>query len=207
LSGVGMSINGVVGKAIVAENVEDAPARLRAFALLNVVLNAAAGVGPFVGTALVGHVADRALFGYVGVCYLVAVAVVAAGIEERPRPRRAASGVLDWRSYVGLFRERSLRFLIVTSAAVWFFYAPLFDAAFAHLGHAGRHVLSFNARKLAQVVGEGVGGFSGIALQNFFVHHGGESSYWWLLGACSLATSAVVHAVNVTQVTATASEL
>lgn len=304
LSGVGMSINGVVGKAIVAENVEDAPARLRAFALLNVVLNAAAGVGPFVGTALVGHVADRALFGYVGVCYLVAVAVVAAGIEERPRPRRAASGVLDWRSYVGLFRERSLRFLIVTSAAVWFFYAqlfsglpvhlfahfgsrgliasffalnavliillqyplaaglsrrpsgmrsesymevlalgfvlfgvsfvvlgaagaalagvyaavvlftlaemlstPLLDAAFAHLGHAGRHVLSFNARKLAQVVGEGVGGFSGIALQNFFVHHGGESSYWWLLGACSLATSAVVHAVNVTQVTATASEL
>src|SRR5438105_1708061 len=227
--------------------------------------------------------------------------IAVGGALERVSSKRA---LLDWRSYVGLFRERSLRFLIVTSAAVWFFYAqlfsglpvhlfahfgsrgliasffalnavliillqyplaaglsrrpsgmrsesymevlalgfvlfgvsfvvlgaagaalagvyaavvlftlaemlstPLLDAAFAHLGHAGRHVLSFNARKLAQVVGEGVGGFSGIALQNFFVHHGGESSYWWLLGACSLATSAVVHAVNVTQVTATASEL
>jgi len=83
---------------------------------------------------------------------------------------------------------------------------PLLDTAFAHLGHSGRHVLSFNARKLAQVVGEGAGGFCGIALQNLFVHHGGESSYWWVLGAGSLATSAIVYAVNVTQVTSTASE-
>jgi MFS transporter, DHA1 family, multidrug resistance protein len=303
LSGVGMSINGVVGKAIVAESVEDAPARLRAFALLNVVLNAAAGIGPFVGTTLVGHVADRPLFAYIGGCYVLAVAVVAVGIEGRPAVRRGGSGVVDWRAYVGLFRERSLRFLIVTSAAVWFFYAqlfsglpvhlfahfgsrgliasfftlnavliivlqyplaaglarrpsgtssegymellalgfvlfagsflllgaagaalagvyaavvlftlaemlstPLLDTAFAHLGHSGRHVLSFNARKLAQVVGEGAGGFCGIALQNLFVHHGGESSYWWVLGAGALTTSAIVYAVNVTQVTSTASE-
>jgi DHA1 family multidrug resistance protein-like MFS transporter len=124
IAGVGISVHGVVSRAIVARQVTESGAALRAFSLINVAVNIAAAVGPLLSALLSAGQLQTMLWA-VGASYLVAALLVARVLRATAATSHA--GPMG-RSYLALFRLADFRTLSLANLAGWFLYGQLFSA-------------------------------------------------------------------------------
>lgn len=126
--GVGMSVNGLLSRALIGARVAEPGQRLRAFALVNVAVNVSAAVGPAIAAFVYARTGARAMLILVAGCYVVAALVVATLLERGTRVPGAARRALELRPLLRLYRDPSFRHLSLSAALGWFLYAQLFSA-------------------------------------------------------------------------------
>lgn len=126
----GVSISGVVARALLAAAAGDRDGRARAFAQLSVVANVAAGIAPLATGVLTDWSAPTVVFAVSGMCYLLAGAVIVAFVRVPARGAGTTSGRSPLRlaPYLAMLRHPPYRRLLGASVVFWFFYAQQFAA-------------------------------------------------------------------------------
>lgn len=129
LAACGVSVSGVVARAMLATAVHEREGRAVAFAKLSVVANVASGTAPLAVGWLADHRSGAAVFVVSGCCYLLGALVLAMFVRgggARGRDPAGGRSPLRLAPYVTLWREQ--RPLLTRSVVFWFFYAQQFAA-------------------------------------------------------------------------------
>lgn len=129
VAGLGISVNGLVARALVANEVPERDQRLTVFSAVNVAVNVAASSGPLLGALLYRPDAPERLLVPVGACYLAASLLVAAVLPRTPGRPGGASSLRDrGRALVGPLRAPGVWRMAAFCGLGWFLYAQLFSA-------------------------------------------------------------------------------
>lgn len=129
LAGAGISVQGILGRSLLADRITDQAAALRAFSLLNVLVNVAAASAPLIATLVFSAGGAHSMFLAVACCY-VAGALVVVLVLPAERDAKPASAPVRWglQAYRELWRDARFRRLSVVNFTGWFMYAQLFSA-------------------------------------------------------------------------------
>jgi MFS family permease len=135
LAGFGVSVHFLLSRVLIAEVVHDDIGRNRVFSALQIAVNAAAALGPFVANLLYSSAGPRMLMGVVALCYLAAAAVMVPGIPrgERP-PATTGKWPVSWRVVVLVLRNPDIRGVVAVSVLGAFVYAQFYSAFALYVG-------------------------------------------------------------------------
>jgi hypothetical protein len=129
LAGTGMSLHGLLARALIAEVVEDQIGRHRVFSIIQIAVNVSAAVGPMVATAVYATSGARTLLNLVALCYLIAALLVIAAVPNvRPRTRTAMRWPVSRDTIRRVRADRRAARTVLVSAAGGFLYAQFFSA-------------------------------------------------------------------------------
>jgi MFS family permease len=128
IAGLGVSVHYLMSRVLIAEELHSAIGRNKMYSLLQVAVNAAAAVGPFIGGFLVA-VDARLLLVTVAGCYLLAGVFVFVGVPGDLRPAPVAS---TWPISRAVLRrswaEPATRRLVLIGATGSFVYGHFYSA-------------------------------------------------------------------------------
>jgi MFS family permease len=152
LAGLGISVGGVVVRALLAQQSSGRTALAKAFASIGVLTNIAAGVAPLLTGWLAEALQPRVLFLVSGVAYFLAGLVLFA-VPGAPAP--PVKGPRDWtpmrlRSYLDLLRLPAFRRLMYASTGFWFLYGQFYAALPVYMELVGRSTAQLGAVYLAE---------------------------------------------------------
>ncbi|MFF7974930.1 MFS transporter [Streptomyces sp. NPDC007905] len=129
LAGCGVSAHFLYSRVLVAEVVHDDIGRNRVFSLLQIAVNAAAALGPFIANALYSPSQPQKLMGVVALCYVAAAVVMLPGLPRGVRPP-ASSG--RWPVGRKVLRQvvttAAIRRTVVAGVLGTFVYAQFYSA-------------------------------------------------------------------------------
>lgn len=130
VAGLGISVNGVVARATVANAVPERGQRLEVFSAINVAVNVAASVGPLAGALAYRSDAPERLLLPIAGCYVGAALIVAVTLPRTPAERAVgpSSPLARARALAGLARVPGVWRIAAVCALGWFLYAQLFSA-------------------------------------------------------------------------------
>jgi DHA1 family multidrug resistance protein-like MFS transporter len=129
VAGLGISVNGLFARAIVANEVAERSQRLGVFSAINVAVNVAASAGPLLGALLYRADQPERLLTPVAACYLAAALAVAAVLPGTPRGEPTGfSLAARLRLLVALLLSATVWRLAAICGLGWFLYAQLFSA-------------------------------------------------------------------------------
>ncbi|MDQ8706956.1 MFS transporter [Streptomyces sp. LHD-70] len=135
LAGFGVSAHFLYSRVLIAEAVRDDIGRNRIFSLLQVAVNAAAAIGPFIANALYTPDDPQALIAVVAVCYAAAALAMLPGLPRGVRPP-ATSG--KWPVSRQVLRQiatvPSMRRTVLVSVVGTFGYAQFYSAFAFYVG-------------------------------------------------------------------------
>ncbi|MEV5957080.1 MFS transporter [Streptomyces sp. NPDC051987] len=129
VAGFGVSAHFLYSRVLIAEVIRDDIGRNRVFSLLQIAVNAAAALGPFVANALYSPAQPQQLLGVVALCYVAAAVVMLPGLPRGQRPP-AASG--RWPVGRKVLRQvvttPAIRRTVAVSVLGTFVYAQFYSA-------------------------------------------------------------------------------
>lgn len=145
--GIGMSVNALATKQLVARVSDTLVERERVFSIYNVVVNAAATLAPLLAILLLETGGTRALWLLLAVFY-AAIGLAAGGVFRRDARPASATAVPAYRRLLGIAQVRRL---LVLNAFGWFFCGllvsviPLYASALSDGSGAFKWLLVLNA--------------------------------------------------------------
>lgn len=129
LAGFGVSAHFLYSRVLIAEVVRHDIGRNQLFSMLQIAVNAAAALGPFLANVLYSADQPQRLMGVVALCYLAAAVVMLPGIPRRTRPPAASS---RWPVGRPVLRQvltvPRIRRVILVSVLGTFVYAQFYSA-------------------------------------------------------------------------------
>jgi MFS family permease len=131
VAGLGVSVHLLLLRVLVAEVNSGDTARNRAYSILQIALNIAGSVGPFVASYLYATGDSRALLGMVAGCHLLAALVLLFTLPRRVRPQPAPNRWPISRNALATILANPVTLRIVAVSAVGSFVYAQFYSAFA----------------------------------------------------------------------------
>ncbi|MFE3583958.1 MFS transporter [Streptomyces vinaceus] len=129
LAGFGGSVHFLLSRVLVAEAVPDDIGRHRVYSVLQIAVNLAAALGPFLAAALYPAADPRLLFGVVAGCYLLAGLCLQFGIPKDLRPTPTSSRWPVSRAVLRLVRDdAAIRRTVALCVLGAFVYGQLYSA-------------------------------------------------------------------------------
>ncbi|GAA3465520.1 hypothetical protein GCM10018965_000720 [Nonomuraea roseola] len=134
VAGFGQSVHQVLARVLIAENTTGDVERNKAYSTMNIAVNVAGGLGPFMASALYVSGDGRPLMAAVAVCYLLGAAILFIGLPRvlpqaarRPRPTVNAWPVSRAGVAAALRSPHAWRTVVVATLAT-FLYAQFYSA-------------------------------------------------------------------------------
>ncbi|WP_328782672.1 MFS transporter [Streptomyces canus] len=135
LAGFGVSLHFLLSRVLVAEVLSDSIGRNRVFSLLQIAVNAAATIGPFVANLLYSSSNPQVLMAMVALCYTAAGVVLLPGLP-RGRSPLATSG--NWpvsrQILLRTLRDPAMLRVVLTGTLGTFVYAQFYSAFALYVG-------------------------------------------------------------------------
>lgn len=129
LAGFGVSAHFLYSRVLVAEVVRDDIGRNRVFSLLQIAVNAAAALGPFIANALYSPAEPHKLMGVVALCYVAAAVVMLPGLPRGARPPETSGRwPVGWQVLRQVATTPAIRRTVVVSVLGTFVYAQFYSA-------------------------------------------------------------------------------
>jgi MFS family permease len=134
VAGFGVSVHVVLARVLIAEHTSGDVERTRAYSLMNISINIAGAVGPFVASLLYVSGDGRPLVAMVATCYLLGAAVLLIGLPrvlrqavQRPAPTGSAWPVSRAGVAAVMRHPQAWRTVVVATLAT-FLYAQFYSA-------------------------------------------------------------------------------
>ncbi|GHF66427.1 MFS family permease [Amycolatopsis bartoniae] len=134
VAGLGVSVHQVLGRVLIAENIAGDVERNKAYSTMNVALNAAGALGPFIASAAYVSPDARPLLTVVAVCYILGAVVMLTRLPKvlpvsRRRPAPPASGwPISRAAVVEVLRSPAAWRTVVVGMLATFVYAQFYSA-------------------------------------------------------------------------------
>ncbi|MFJ7044974.1 MFS transporter [Streptomyces sp. NPDC101112] len=129
LAGFGVSAHFLYSRVLIAEVIRDDIGRNRVFSLLQIAVNGAAALGPFLANALYSPSEPHKLMGVVALCYAAAAVVMLPGLPRGVRPPETSG---RWPVGRKVLRQvvttPAIRRTVVVSVLGTFVYAQFYSA-------------------------------------------------------------------------------
>ncbi|MCZ1005457.1 MFS transporter [Streptomyces lydicus] len=135
LAGLGVSVHFLLSRVLIAETMRDRICRNRLFSLLQVAVNAAAALGPFITNALYMQSDPRRLMWVVALCYTLAALALLPGLPWSARPTRTSgTWPVSRRVLRQVLTTPRVRRVILVSVLGTFVYAQFYSAFALYVG-------------------------------------------------------------------------
>ncbi|MEU8348332.1 MULTISPECIES: MFS transporter [unclassified Streptomyces] len=135
LAGFGVSTHFLLSRVLIAEVISDDIGRNRVFSLLQISVNAAAALGPFVANLLYASTDPRPLMAVVSLCYAAAAVTLLPGVPRGRKPPPTSGGWPVGRQVLlRVARTPDMARMVAVSFLGTFVYAQFYSAFVLYVG-------------------------------------------------------------------------